>query len=64
MPRLILGLGLIWTDELGTDREQVMRFAEVGKSEGQLAAEFEYQCAVRGSERPAYVPVVASGWVC
>lgn len=40
---------------------QVMRFTEPGLSEGHLAAHFEYQCALQGSERPAYVPVVASG---
>ena len=28
-----------------------------------LAAEFEYHCAMGGAERPAYVPVVASGRV-
>ena len=32
-------------------------------TEGMLAAEFEYHCAMAGSERPAYVPVVASGYV-
>jgi intermediate cleaving peptidase 55 len=32
-------------------------------TEGMLAAEFEYHCAMAGSERPAYVPVVASGSV-
>lgn len=40
---------------------RVMRFSEQGKSESQLAAVFEYHCAMEGSERPAYVPVVASG---
>ncbi|KAK0547111.1 aminopeptidase [Tilletia horrida] len=30
-------------------------------SEGQLQATFEYECAMRGAQRPAYVPVVASG---
>ncbi|KAK4685533.1 intermediate cleaving peptidase 55, partial [Tremellales sp. Uapishka_1] len=40
---------------------KVMRFAEAGVSEGALAAHFEYHCALAGSERPAYVPVVASG---
>lgn len=39
----------------------VMRFARPGGTEAQLAAHFEYQCALGGSERPAYVPVVASG---
>jgi intermediate cleaving peptidase 55 len=40
---------------------RVMRFAEGGISEGALAACFEYHCALGGAERPAYVPVVASG---
>ncbi|KAJ9092019.1 hypothetical protein QFC21_006999 [Naganishia friedmannii] len=31
------------------------------KREGDLTAVFEYYCALEGSERPAYVPVVASG---
>ncbi|KAJ9091278.1 hypothetical protein QFC19_009188 [Naganishia cerealis] len=31
------------------------------KREGDLVAVFEYHCALEGSERPAYVPVVASG---
>jgi len=30
-------------------------------SEAQLQATFEYECALRGAQRPAYVPVVASG---
>lgn len=30
-------------------------------SEGGVAAHFEYLCALKGSQRPAYVPVVASG---
>lgn len=38
-----------------------MRFAEPGRTEAQLAAHFEYICALDGSQRPAYVPVVASG---
>lgn len=38
-----------------------MRFTQPGMSEGSLAAHFEYLCALKGSERPAYVPVVASG---
>lgn len=40
---------------------QTMRFTKPGVSEGALAAHFEYLCALKGSERPAYVPVVASG---
>ncbi|RXK34895.1 xaa-Pro aminopeptidase [Tremella mesenterica] len=40
---------------------KVMRFAEPEKSEAQLAAVFEYHCAMNGADRPAYVPVVASG---
>ncbi|PPQ81078.1 hypothetical protein CVT25_014541 [Psilocybe cyanescens] len=40
---------------------KTMRFAQPGRSEGALAAHFEYMCALGGSQRPAYVPVVASG---
>jgi len=39
-----------------------MRFARPGMSEGVLAAHFEYICALGGAQRPAYVPVVASGY--
>jgi len=38
-----------------------MRFAQPGMSEHVLAAHFEYLCALGGAQRPAYVPVVASG---
>nr|GAT46177.1 methionine aminopeptidase [Mycena chlorophos] len=38
-----------------------MQFARPGISEAALAAHFEYICALGGSIRPAYVPVVASG---
>jgi intermediate cleaving peptidase 55 len=40
---------------------EVMRFAKAGGTEAALAAHFEYHCALGGAERPAYVPVVASG---
>lgn len=40
-----------------------MRFTEPGKSEHVLASHFEYICARDGAQRPAYVPVVASGYV-
>lgn len=40
---------------------RVMREAQGGLPEARLVAEFEYECAIRGSDRPAYVPVVASG---
>lgn len=40
---------------------RAMRETEVGMSEGQVQAVFEYHAAMGGSERPAYVPVVASG---
>jgi intermediate cleaving peptidase 55 len=40
-----------------------MRFAKAGGTEAALAAHFEYTCALGGAERPAYVPVVASGYV-
>ncbi|THH09459.1 hypothetical protein EW146_g8678 [Bondarzewia mesenterica] len=38
--------------------------AQPGLSESELAAHFEYLCARSGSQRPAYVPVVASGTPC
>lgn len=38
-----------------------MNFTRDGRTEAQLAARFEYVCAMQGSERQAYVPVVASG---
>lgn len=38
-----------------------MCFTAPGLSEAALAAHFEYLCALKGSDRPAYVPVVASG---
>ena len=38
-----------------------MRFAQHGLSEADLQAHFEYVCARSGVQRPAYVPVVASG---
>ena len=40
---------------------QTMRFTEPRMSEHIVAAHFEYLCAREGSQRPAYVPVVASG---
>ena len=40
-----------------------MRFTQVGMSEHALASHFEYLCALNGAQRPAYVPVVASGFV-
>ena len=42
---------------------KTMRFTEPGMSETHLAAHFEYLCAREGSQRLAYVPVVASGYV-
>jgi len=42
---------------------QTMRFTQPSMSEHGIASHFEYLCAVAGSQRPAYVPVVASGWV-
>jgi len=42
---------------------QTMRFTQPTMSEHVIASHFEYLCAVAGSQRPAYVPVVASGWV-
>lgn len=40
-----------------------MRFTEPGMPEHAVAAHFEYLCARDGAQRPAYVPVVASGYV-
>ncbi|KAI8984931.1 peptidase M24, structural domain-containing protein [Trametes punicea] len=40
---------------------KAMRFTDPGVSEHAVAAHFEYLCARAGSQRPAYVPVVASG---
>lgn len=42
---------------------KTMRFTRPGMTESALAAHFEYICALSGSQRPAYVPVVASGSV-
>lgn len=39
----------------------VMRVAREGMPEARLQTEFEYLCGIEGSQRPAYVPVVASG---
>lgn len=40
---------------------KTMRFTQPGFSEAAVAAHFEYLCALGGAQRPAYVPVVASG---
>lgn len=40
-----------------------MRFTTPEMSEHNVASHFEYLCAMQGSQRPAYVPVVASGSV-
>ena len=40
-----------------------MRFTEPNMAEHAVAAHFEYLCARDGAQRPAYVPVVASGYV-
>lgn len=45
----------------GDAHAKTMRFTGPGRSEADLAAHFEYICALGGAERPAYVPVVASG---
>jgi len=39
-----------------------MRFTRPGISESAIAAHFEYLCCLAGSQRLAYVPVVASGY--
>lgn len=46
---------------LTNDTFQAMCFAQPDMSEHSIAAHFEYICAVNGAQRPAYVPVVASG---
>ncbi|KAG5716139.1 Intermediate cleaving peptidase of 55 kDa [Termitomyces sp. T112] len=48
-------------DISGRAHAKTMRFARPGISEAALAAHFEYLCAMSGAQRPAYVPVVASG---
>ncbi|KAJ6612152.1 peptidase M24 [Mycena sp. CBHHK59/15] len=48
-------------DISGRAHAKTMRFARPGLSESALAAHFEYLCSLAGSQRPAYVPVVASG---
>ncbi|KAG9012268.1 hypothetical protein FRB94_006298 [Tulasnella sp. JGI-2019a] len=48
-------------DVSGNAHAKTMRFTKPGQSEGALAAHFEYLCALEGAQRPAYVPVVASG---
>ncbi|PWY97110.1 hypothetical protein BCV70DRAFT_81481 [Testicularia cyperi] len=45
----------------GNAMAETMGFVRPGVSEAQLQAVFEYNCALHGSQRPAYVPVVASG---
>ncbi|KAI5116860.1 hypothetical protein M0805_009170 [Coniferiporia weirii] len=45
----------------GRAHAKTMRFTDPGMPESSLAAHFEYLCALHGSQRPAYVPVVASG---
>ena len=42
---------------------QTMRFTDPGMPEYAVSAHFEYLCARDGAQRPAYVPVVASGYV-
>ncbi|KZO93766.1 peptidase M24 [Calocera viscosa TUFC12733] len=45
----------------GRAHGKTMAFTSDATSESQLAAYFEFQCAMQGAQRPAYVPVVASG---
>lgn len=45
----------------GEAMTQVMRAARPGLPEAEAQAVFEYECARRGAERQAYVPVFASG---
>ncbi|OJA18355.1 hypothetical protein AZE42_00732 [Rhizopogon vesiculosus] len=48
-------------DISGRSHAKTMRFTRPGISESALAAHFEYLCCLSGSQRLAYVPVVASG---
>ncbi|KIM84024.1 hypothetical protein PILCRDRAFT_819055 [Piloderma croceum F 1598] len=48
-------------DISGTAHAKTMRFTHPGLSEAMISAHFEYVCALSGSQRLAYVPVVASG---
>lgn len=48
-------------DISGRSHAKTMRFTRPGISESALAAHFEYLCSLSGSQRLAYVPVVASG---
>ncbi|TRM62399.1 peptidase M24 [Schizophyllum amplum] len=48
-------------DISGRAHAKTMRFAQPGMNEAQLAAHFAYLCSLSGSQRQAYVPVVASG---
>ncbi|EJU06002.1 hypothetical protein DACRYDRAFT_12811 [Dacryopinax primogenitus] len=45
----------------GRAHAKTMAFTAEAQTEAQLAAHLEYQCALHGAQRPAYVPVVASG---
>lgn len=40
---------------------RLMGFVTPGMREDRLAVEFAYMCGKEGSEREAYVPVIASG---
>ncbi|KAN0097864.1 Peptidase M24, structural domain containing protein [Tylopilus felleus] len=48
-------------DISGRSLAKTMRFTRPGISESAIAAHFEYLCCLSGSQRLAYVPVVASG---
>ncbi|EGO27136.1 hypothetical protein SERLADRAFT_434905 [Serpula lacrymans var. lacrymans S7.9] len=48
-------------DISGSALAKTMRFTRPGIPESALAAHFEYLCCLSGSQRLAYVPVVASG---
>ncbi|KAF7799118.1 hypothetical protein EIP86_010348 [Pleurotus ostreatoroseus] len=48
-------------DISGTAHALTMRYTQPGMSEHAVASYFEYLCAMDGAQRPAYVPVVASG---
>ncbi|KAL7419454.1 aminopeptidase [Cryptotrichosporon argae] len=59
--RTELGLMKAAADVSAAAHAVVMRHARAGMPERELEGLFEWECARKGSERPAYVPVVASG---
>lgn len=52
---------MLYSLNLSLNHAQTMLFTKPGFTEGMVGAHFEYLCALKGAQRPAYVPVVASG---